>query len=101
MGPAVLGAAQVDAILPVLLILWSEAGPLLIREFTAATQPAEPNAESPNAPQPELIEGARALDASRRVFLPPPASRSGYAPGELASVVPPGCAFKLFEGLRG
>jgi hypothetical protein len=79
-----LGAALVDAILPTLLILWSEAGPPLIRELTAATQLAQPTrqqaaqaekpdgeadkpaAKTPPALHPELIEQARVLDAEHR-----------------------------------
>ena len=86
-GPALqrhVGAALVDAILPVLLILWSEADPPLIRELTAVThatqvegqatqeeeaneeQADKPTGETPPALHPELIELARALDAEYR-----------------------------------
>jgi hypothetical protein len=84
-GPAIhrhVGAALVDAILPVLLILWSEAGPPLIRELTAVAQSAQPAVKrdaqedeqrddeqavkEPPAPHADLIERARALDADHR-----------------------------------
>ena len=86
-GPAIhrhVGAALIDAILPVLLMLWSEIGPLLIRELSAITQAAQvarqatqeqearqeqaskSDAETPPALHPELIEQARALDAEHR-----------------------------------
>lgn len=80
-----LGAALVDAILLTLLILWSEAGPPLIRELTAITQLAQPTRQqaaqeekaeeeptdkpagkTPPALHPELIE-----QASTRRSVPP------------------------------
>src|ERR1700731_1479526 len=42
-GPAMhhqVGAALVDAILPILLMLWGEVGPWLLREMYAVSQPA-------------------------------------------------------------
>ena len=85
-GPAIhrhIGAALVDSILPLLLMLWSEVGPLLIRELSAVAQgvevalqatqeeKAEEQADKPavGAPpvlHPDLIEQARALDAKYR-----------------------------------
>jgi hypothetical protein len=84
-GPAIhrhVGAALVDAILPVLLILWSEAGPPLIRELTAVAQAGQPTAQeaskvndeqaddattkTPAVLHADLVERARELDAEYR-----------------------------------
>jgi len=80
-GPAMhheIGAALVDAILPILLMLWGEVGPWMLREMYTVTQaaPREPGnqereVEKPRAQAPVLlpvglIERARKLDAEHQ-----------------------------------
>jgi hypothetical protein len=84
-GPAMrheVGAALVDAILPVLLMAWGEVGPWLLRELYAVTQVAprpeqepgqqgdeeseKPRAQAPVLLPAGLVERARMLDAEHR-----------------------------------
>ena len=93
-GPAMrhqIGAALVDAILPILLMAWGEVGPWLVRELYAVTQ-AAPQPEQEHAKQQEeaagkppvrapvvlpagLVERARMLDAEHRKAHGRPISR--------------------------
>jgi len=81
-----LGTAAVDAIGPVLLIIWSDIGPWLLREISAACSLAapEPAAPEPQASSPAarpvvipavLLARTRDLDAEHRAATGRPISR--------------------------
>jgi hypothetical protein len=91
-GPAMrhqIGAALVDAILPILLMLWGEVGPWMLREIYAVTQAApqpeqesrqQESADKQRTPAPVvlpagLVERARTLDAEYRKAHGRPISR--------------------------
>jgi hypothetical protein len=75
------GTALVDAVGPVLLISWSEAGPWLLRQIYIVCSPApeQPEAQPPVVQSPPLpgalLARARDLDAAHRAPTGKPISR--------------------------
>jgi hypothetical protein len=78
-GHQMFGTALVDAVGPVLLIAWSEAGPWLLRQIYAVraqTPPDQPQARPPAALLTGgLLARARELDAEHRAATGRPISR--------------------------